>query len=72
MHLHKNDWLTASNYSKKHLDFMKSLESTKAREYPEIENRLNSIYLCTDTYSAALMSAGSLLNVVDSVVTDKV
>jgi len=58
--------------SLKHIERIKELETTKPREYPAIEATLNSIYIHPKSYSCALMAAGSLLNVVDSVMTDEV
>ena len=51
---------------------MEALEKTKPRDFAELESKLNSIYLHTETNGASLMAAGSLLNIVDSVMTDVV
>lgn len=58
--------------SMKLVNEIKALEKTKPREYRDLEEKYNSIYLHTDSYQCALMAAGSLLNVVDSVMTDEV
>ena len=59
-------------YSQKHISAMEALEKTKPRDFAELESKLNSIYLHTETNGASLMAAGSLLNIVDSVMTDVV
>ena len=50
-----------------HLDFIKSIPSKPQNELSKMAERLDSIYINPDTYDCALLSAGSLLAVVDSV-----
>lgn len=48
------------------------METKSPKDFDAMEQKYNSIYLHTDSYKCALMAAGSLLNVVDSVMTDQV
>lgn len=56
----------------KHVNELRAISNTKPREYKELEEKYNSIYLHQSTYDVSLTAAGSLLNVVDSVMTDQV
>ncbi|XP_067934488.1 histone deacetylase 6-like [Watersipora subatra] len=61
----------SSVHSQKYIAELKALESTKPRDFKELEEKYNSIYLHPDTYSSSLLAAGSLLNIVDSVMTNE-
>jgi histone deacetylase 6 len=50
-----------------HLDFIKSIPAKPQNELNKMAERLDSIYINPDTYDCALLSAGSLLAVVDTV-----
>ena len=50
-----------------HLDFIKSIPVKPQTDLNKMAERLDSIYLNPDTYDCALLSAGSLLAVVDTV-----
>ena len=50
-----------------HLDFIKSIPVKPQTDLNKMAERLDSIYLNPDTYDCALLSAGSLLAVVDAV-----
>ncbi|KAG7171304.1 histone deacetylase 6-like [Homarus americanus] len=58
-----------SVHSSKHIKFMSSLMTKKPQELLSAENKLESIYLHRRTNNAALMAAGSLVAVVDSVMS---
>lgn len=56
------------------VDYIKLLEETSTRSKHDMinfERQFNSVYYCSDSYKCATMAVGSLLNVVDSVVTGK-
>ena len=50
-----------------HLDFMKSIPSKPQKELNKMAERLDSIYINPDTLDCSLLSAGSLLVLVDAV-----
>lgn len=56
----------------KHVNDLRAISYTNVSEYEKLEEKYNSIYLHQSTYNASLTAAGSLLNVVDSVMTDQV
>jgi hypothetical protein len=50
-----------------HLDFIKSIPEKPQKELSKMAERLDSIYINPDTFDCSLLSAGSLLAVVDAV-----
>ncbi len=50
-----------------HLDFMKSIPDKPQKELNKMAERLDSIYINPDTLDCSLLSAGSLLVLVDAV-----
>ncbi|KAG7205673.1 hypothetical protein KM043_007623 [Ampulex compressa] len=58
-----------SVHSKDYVDRIKSTESQKLKEILKQAAEFNSIYLQPETWASACISAGSLLQVVDSVLT---
>jgi len=54
-------------HDESHLDFMKAVPAKDQKELNKLAERLDSIYLNPDTIDCSLLSAGSLLAVVDSV-----
>ena len=58
-------------HDKQHYEAMSSLPNKSQDELDSIADALDSIYLNKDSFDCALLSCGSLLNVVDSVCQDE-
>nr|XP_045600455.1 histone deacetylase 6-like isoform X1 [Procambarus clarkii] len=56
-------------HSSKHINFMSSLNAKKPQDLQYLQNKYDSIYLHRRTNNTALLAAGSLVAVVDSVVS---
>ncbi|XP_013408875.1 LOW QUALITY PROTEIN: histone deacetylase 6-like [Lingula anatina] len=54
-----------------HFKKMQQIKETKPRELKEVQLQYNSVYLCQESYDCALLAVGSLLNVVEAVLTNK-
>ncbi|XP_015587407.1 histone deacetylase 6 isoform X1 [Cephus cinctus] len=58
-------------HSKDHIDIIKKTADTKLRDLVKQASDLNSVYLHPETWTSACVSAGSLLQVVDSVLNSE-
>ncbi len=58
-------------HTKEHIETMKSTENLSNHELRKLAQTYDSIYLTKETYRAAKLAVGNLLQVVDSVLTDK-
>ncbi|KAG1654291.1 Histone deacetylase 6 [Nymphon striatum] len=58
-------------HSETHLKLIQSLDNVKPRDVCKIAQNFNSVYLCKDTNTSAKLAVGCLLEVVDSVLSNK-
>ena len=58
-------------HSKQYIETIKSTQNLSEKELKKLSNSFDSIYLTKETYSAAKLAVGNLLEVVDNVLSDK-
>uniref|UniRef100_A0A8C1RMS7 Protein deacetylase HDAC6 n=1 Tax=Cyprinus carpio TaxID=7962 RepID=A0A8C1RMS7_CYPCA len=59
-------------HSSEHISNIKSTEHMKPRDLHRLGNDYNSIYICNESYTCALMAAGSCFNSVQAILTGQV
>ncbi|XP_016392781.1 histone deacetylase 6-like isoform X1 [Sinocyclocheilus rhinocerous] len=59
-------------HSSEHISTIKSTEHMKPRDLHRLGNDYNSIYICNESYTCALMAAGSCFNSVQAIITGHV
>uniref|UniRef100_A0A8C2G9X6 Protein deacetylase HDAC6 n=1 Tax=Cyprinus carpio TaxID=7962 RepID=A0A8C2G9X6_CYPCA len=59
-------------HSSEHISTIKSTEHMKPRDLHRLGNDYNSIYICNESYTCALMAAGSCFNSVQAILTGQV
>lgn len=58
--------------SSEHISTIKSTEHMKPRDLHRLGNNYNSIYISNESYTCALMAAGSCFNSVQAILTGQV
>ncbi|CAG2121332.1 unnamed protein product, partial [Medioppia subpectinata] len=58
-------------HSKEYIEIIKSTEKLSEKELRKLSNKYDSVYLTRETFSAAKLAVGNVLQVVDSVLTDQ-
>ncbi|KAL3219039.1 hypothetical protein MRX96_031193 [Rhipicephalus microplus] len=58
-------------HDKKYVQKMRGCQEMKNADLIKLQEKYPSVYLCRDTFSSALLAAGSLLQLVDAVCTNK-
>lgn len=58
-------------HDKKHVQKMRSCQEMESADLIKLQEKYCSVYLCRETFSSALLAAGSLLQLVDAVCTNK-
>ncbi|XP_054162576.1 histone deacetylase 6-like [Oppia nitens] len=58
-------------HTREYIDFIKSTEKLSEKELWDLFKRLNFTYIITETYKAAKLAVGNVLQVVDSVLSDQ-